>query len=261
MTSPKIQIAKKLSDFDRATSSIGRIMLKNNGGSNTKPQFFSRKSTYIYRLVMTSPKIQIAKKLSDFDRATSSIGRIMLRNNGGSNAKPQFFSRKSTYICRLVMTSPELQIAKKFPILTAQLLKSIRICLEIMVVTMRSRNFFSRKSTYICRLVMTSPKIQIAKKLSDFDRATSSIGRIMLKNNGGSNTKPQFFSRKSTYIYRLVMTSPKIQIAKKLSDFDRATSSIGRIMLKNNGGSNTKPQFFSRKSTYIYRLVMTSPKI
>ena len=109
---------------------------------------------------------------------------------------------------------------------------------------MRSRNFFSRKSTYICRLVMTSPKIQIAKKLSDFDRATSSIGRIMLRNNGGSNAKPQFFSRKSTYICRLVMTSPKIQIAKKLSDFDRATSSIDRIMLKNNGGSNTKPQFF-----------------
>ena len=63
-------------------------MLRNNGGSNTKPQFFLRKSTYICRLVMTSPKIQISKKLSDFDRATSSIDRIMLRNNGGSNAKP-----------------------------------------------------------------------------------------------------------------------------------------------------------------------------
>ena len=80
--------------------------------------------------------------------------------------------------------------------LPRNLFQSIELCLEIMVVTMRSRNFFSRKSTYICRLVMTSPKIQIAKKLSDFDRATSSIGRIMLRNNGGSNTKPQFFFTK-----------------------------------------------------------------
>ena len=173
MTSPKIQIAKKLSDFDRATSWIDRIMLRNNGGNNAKPQFFSRNSTNICRLVMTSPKIQIAKKLSDFDRATSWIDRIMLRNNGGNNAKPQFFSRNSTYICRLVMTSP---------------------------------------------------KIQIAKKLSDFDRATSWIDRIMLRNNGGNNAKPQFFSRNSTNICRLVMTSPKMQIAKKLSDFDRTTS-------------------------------------
>ena len=62
---------KKISDFDRATSQINRNMLRNNGGNNAKPQFFSRKSTYICRLVMTSPKIQIAKKLSDFDRATS----------------------------------------------------------------------------------------------------------------------------------------------------------------------------------------------
>ena len=86
MTSPKIQIAKKLSDFDRATSSIDRIMLRNNCGNNAKPQFFSRKSTYICQLVMTSPKIKIAKKLSDFDRATSLIDRIVLRNNGGNNA-------------------------------------------------------------------------------------------------------------------------------------------------------------------------------
>ena len=99
---------------------------------------------------MTSPKIQMAQKLSDFDRATSSIDRIMLRNNGGSNAKPQFFSRKSTYICRLVMTSPELQIAKKFPILTAQPLQSVELCLEIMVVAMRSRNFFhENRPTYV----------------------------------------------------------------------------------------------------------------
>ena len=82
---------KKISDFDRATSQIDPNMLRNNGGNNAKPQFFSRKSTYICQLVMTSPKIQIAKKLSDFDRATSSIDRIMLRNNGCNNAKPQFF--------------------------------------------------------------------------------------------------------------------------------------------------------------------------
>ena len=150
MTSPKIQIAKKLRDFDRATSQIDRNMLRNNGGNNAKPQFFSRKSTYICRLVMTSPKIQIAKKSSDFDRATSQIDRNMLRNNGGNNAKPQFFPRKSTYICRLVMTSPKIQIAKKFPILTAQLLKSIEICLEIMVVTMCRRNFFhENRPTYV----------------------------------------------------------------------------------------------------------------
>ena len=136
------------------------------------------------------------KKISDFDRATSQIDPNMLRNNGGNNAKPQFFLRISTYICRLVMTSSKIQIAKKFPILTAQPLKSIGICLEIMVVTMRSRNFFSRKSTYICRLVMTSPKIKIAKKLSDFDRATSQIDRNMLRNNGGNNAKPQFFFTK-----------------------------------------------------------------
>ena len=46
----------------------------------------------------------------------------------------------------------------------------------------------------------------------------------MLRNHGGNNAKPQFFSRKSTYICRLVMTSPKIQFAKKLYDFDRSTS-------------------------------------
>ena len=86
----------------------------------------------------------------------------MLLNNGGNNAKAEFFSRKSTYTCRLVMTSPKIQIAKKLSILTAQLLNSIEICLEIMVVTMRSRNFVYK----ICRLVVTSPKIQIAKKLS-----------------------------------------------------------------------------------------------
>ena len=90
------------------------------------------------------------KKISDFDRATSQIDRNMLRNNGGNNAKPQFFSRKSTNICRLVMTSPKIQIAKKFPILTAQLLKSIEICLEIMVVTIQSRNFFhENRPTYV----------------------------------------------------------------------------------------------------------------
>ena len=90
------------------------------------------------------------KKISDFDRATSQINRNMLRNNGGNNTKPQFFSRKSTYICRLVMTSPKIQIEKKIPILTAQLLKSIEICLEIMVVTMRSCNFFHENPpTYV----------------------------------------------------------------------------------------------------------------
>ena len=62
---------KKISDFDRVTSQIDPNMLRNNGGNNAKPQFFSRKSTYICRLVMTSPKIQIAKKLYDFDRSTS----------------------------------------------------------------------------------------------------------------------------------------------------------------------------------------------
>ena len=46
----------------------------------------------------------------------------------------------------------------------------------------------------------------------------------MLRNNGGNNAKPQFFSQNSTYICPLVMTSLKIQMAKKLSDFERATS-------------------------------------
>ena len=39
---------------------------------------------------------------------------------------------------------------KNCPILTAQPLKSIEICLEIMVVTMRSRNFFhENRPTYV----------------------------------------------------------------------------------------------------------------
>ena len=145
--------------------------------------------------------------------------------------------------------------------MTAQPLKSIELCLEIMVVTIRSRNFFSRKSTYICRLVMTSPKIKIAKKLSEFDRATSQIDRNMLRNNGGNNAKPKFFFTKIDLHTSISDDVIENTNCKKISDFDRATSSIDRIMHRNNGGNNAKPQFFSRKSTYICRFVMTSPKI
>ena len=70
----------------------------------------------------------------------------------------------------------------------------------------------------------------------------------MLRNNGGNNAKPQFFSRKSTYICRLVMTSPKIQIAKKLSDFDRATSQIDRNMVVTMRSRNF---FHENRPTYV----------